>query len=53
MVPVDVEVVVVWIVVAVDMIVASLENGLWSGLSSLGGACMELFRMIFASLSAS
>ena len=50
---VTVEVVVVWIVVAVDIIVASLENSLWSGFSNLGGACIGLFRMMSASLSAS
>ena len=49
----DVEVVAVWTVVAVDISVANLENGFGSGFSSLGGAYIGLFRMMFASFSAS
>ena len=48
-----VEVVAVWMVVAVDIIVVNLVNGFDSGFSNLGGAYMGLFRMMFASFSAS
>ena len=40
-------------VVAVDIVVVILENGFGSGFSSLGGAYMGLFRMMFTSFSAS
>ena len=50
---VGVEVVAVWTVVVVDIVVANLVNGLDSGFSSLGGAYIGLFRMMFASFSAS
>ena len=50
---VDVEVVAVWTVAAVDIVVANLVNGFDSGFSSLGGAYIGLFWMMFASFSAS
>ena len=53
MVVVDIEVVAVWTVVAVDIVVVNLENGFDNGFSSLGGAYMGLFLMIFVSFSAS